>query len=149
MYKGRDKRSEDRSSPEKVEEGFRILRARLAQLEGKRPNKAAAKSAVTKHKETDGDVYNRIHTKCAPWALAIGQIAAAALVRLSNASLWRDEAAAEGATWLILNICAFTLPALVMLLVYPERISNKVKLSIAFVFMATFGVIALMEWLGF
>jgi hypothetical protein len=154
MFQGRDKRSNDRYAPDKVEQGFRILRARMAQLEVQsKSNKLASKSSpvppTKKYKETDADVYNRIHTKCAPWALAIGQIAAAALIRLSSASLWRDEAAAEGATWLILNICAFTLPAIIMLFVYPERISRNIKLSIACVFLFTFGGVALMEWLGF
>jgi hypothetical protein len=76
-------------------------------------------------------------------------VATAALIRLSSAPLWRDEAAVEGATFLINNIICYTLPAIAMLSLHPERISAKVKLSIAFIFLGTLSFIAFLEWLGF
>ena len=78
-------------------------------------------------KESDTAFYHKVHSGALAFSNAISQIVCAVFIELSNATIWRSEAAVEGATFLIYNLIAYTVPALVIVFAFPDRLAKSVK----------------------
>ena len=78
----------------------------------------------------DTAFFHQIHTKALPFSNALSQVLCAVFIELSNATLWRSEAAVEGATFLLYNLVAYTLPALVIVFAFPDRMAKSVKVTL-------------------
>lgn len=150
-FKGQDRRDESRYDPDKVEEGFRIMRAKMARLEYQseqnklavasteiRPKKRTRAQIAKANKEYLSGIFHRTHTIWDPFNKAIVAIVMATLAI-------RDDTIAESLQFLILSFGGYVVPALYCLFGYSEYVDAKIKSLIFTILAGTIGIVWLLS----
>ena len=107
-------------------------------------------SVVAKPKRTDREIFHSLHTVCQPVAQAITTIILAASGPAISRSVNYSDEGVGGVEWLIANAIGYGIPALLLPILYFDKLSPPVRAALFWVIASLFVSVALVSalWRG-